>query len=231
MPDEKFTLEPRLLLACYICDDSGKELEPADYKEKGTALKVVTEEFQQQVTHKDFLNPLGRRYYKNPEVYWDPKIYPDEDLKTLQSGYNAWLPLKNYIIGDIVSCGGKKYSANIAHKSSLDNIPTTDSSDTDETMTWKILSPVKLVTEDDILSSMKSAFGLPTDIFIIGETLANAPVTDPNARFVPPTWKGVNAYKVNDPVKYMGNIYVCIADIPAAPLPATPNPIPILAST
>ncbi len=58
-----FVEEPRLLLAAYICDDEGNNLEYKDYLEKGTTLKVVTEEQMQEV------NNDGRRF--GDKWYWN----------------------------------------------------------------------------------------------------------------------------------------------------------------
>ena len=73
MDKRNFIEEPLLMLACYICDESGNELEYKDYKEKGKTLKIVTEEVLQEVV------PNNEKRYDEPALYWDPKVYKDLD--------------------------------------------------------------------------------------------------------------------------------------------------------
>ena len=65
----KYNIESRLMVACYICDENGVEIDDyREYKEKGKSLKIITEEYDQEVAYK------GKRRYSGPEVgeliYW-----------------------------------------------------------------------------------------------------------------------------------------------------------------
>lgn len=74
---EEFIIVPRLMLATFVCDDDGNELEFDDYKEKGTCIKVVTEEVLQEVAvreHRLYEEQSKKFYWKNS----DPILYSHE---------------------------------------------------------------------------------------------------------------------------------------------------------
>lgn len=77
-----FEDEIRLLVACFICDENGVEIPNLkDFKEKGKSLKIITEEYAQEVAL-----PGGRRYagpLVNETIYWDPKVYYSENVTDL----------------------------------------------------------------------------------------------------------------------------------------------------
>jgi len=92
MPDEvnqgftdigNFSIETRLIVACYICDENGVEIEDLkDYKEKGRSLKILTEEYEQEIA-----SPKGKKRYTSPRaaelVYWDRNLYYGVDYSSL----------------------------------------------------------------------------------------------------------------------------------------------------
>ena len=79
----KFSIDVRLIVACYICDETDTEVENfKDYVEKGRSLKILTEEYDQEIA-----SPKGKRRFTTPDalkiVYWDPKRYYNEDVTPL----------------------------------------------------------------------------------------------------------------------------------------------------
>lgn len=105
----RFTTETRLLVACYICDENDSEIENyKDYAKKGKSVKIVTEEFEQEIPMEK-----GRRRYcadrSNELVYWmdNVKLYYPEDVtqilsSTRESDSEILNDMRDFIRGDII---------------------------------------------------------------------------------------------------------------------------------
>lgn len=104
----RFTIETRLIVACYICDKNDEEIEdPKDYAKKGKSLKIITEEFDQEIV----CEPGRKRYYE-PEseeiIYWvnNAKQYYGENVSTIlvsrRNDTAIDLSMQRFIRGDVL---------------------------------------------------------------------------------------------------------------------------------